>query len=40
MINGATDTDSNATRRRGVPLLAVFSAQWQPYWSTIQEEQT
>ena len=40
MINGATDADSNVTRPNGAPSLALHSAQWQPYWSTIQEEQT
>jgi hypothetical protein len=35
MINGATDAAGNATRRTGAPLLALYSAQWQPYWSTI-----
>jgi len=40
MIKGATDADSNVTRRNGVPSPALYSAQWQPYWSTIQKEQT
>jgi hypothetical protein len=39
MINGATDDQSNVTRREGAGSLAPDSAQWQPYWSTIQEEQ-
>jgi hypothetical protein len=40
MIHGATDADSNVTRRNGVAPLALYSAQWQLYWSTIQKEQT
>jgi hypothetical protein len=38
MINGATDADSNVTRPNGAAPLALYSAQWQLYWSTIQEE--
>jgi hypothetical protein len=39
MIKGATDVQSNVTRRTGAAPLALSSAQWQPYRSTIQEEQ-
>ena len=32
MISGATDADSNVTRRDGESSLALHSAQWQSYW--------
>jgi hypothetical protein len=40
MISDATDADSNQPRRNGAAPLALYSAEWQPYWSTIQREQT
>jgi hypothetical protein len=40
MIHDATDAEPNVIRRHGVARLALYSAQWQPYWSTIHEEQT
>jgi hypothetical protein len=32
MIKGATDADSNVTRRDGGAPLVLRSAQWQSYW--------